>query len=169
MFKPGTAGAGWTDTGGQVVQTNAGDKVGINTASPTSTGLEINHATQAEFIITENAGTNWAAWTVASNTVMTWGDSDSSRDFIFQTAATFPFTGSAEIIRFKSNRDIVTKGKIDLSAVTAGQPTFRILPTSDTPAVTWGSGSGNEVSAAPAGYIEILISATSTAYIPFWG
>lgn len=61
----------------------------------------------------------------------------------------------------------VATAVIDLSTISAGNPNLKINATSDTPTVTWGAAAGNEASAAPAGYLEILVGA-NTRYIPFW-
>lgn len=74
----------------------------------------------------------------------------------------------------------------DFSAISAGNPTFKITATSDVPAVTWATAysyvlTGDLIvgytltptaigvvpSVVPAGYIEILNGATPS-YIPFW-
>ena len=55
---------------------------------------------------------------------------------------------------------------IDLSAISAGNPNFKITATSDTPTVAF-TGGGNAPTTAPAGYVEILVGATPY-YMPFW-
>lgn len=73
--------------------------------------------------------------------------------------------------RIENSGDLVNEQaatKIDLSAITAGNPNLKITATSDTPAVTWGAVSETiKVSTAPAGYLEILVGANAR-YIPFW-
>ena len=58
-------------------------------------------------------------------------------------------------------------GAIDLTGIAAGAPSAKANATSDTPVATWGAAAGNEVSAAPAGWLEVLIGGVSR-YIPFW-
>jgi hypothetical protein len=53
---------------------------------------------------------------------------------------------------------------VDVSAVAAGSPSFRVTATTDTPSTTWTAG---VPSTNPAGFIEILVGA-NTRYIPFW-
>ncbi len=62
---------------------------------------------------------------------------------------------------------LIATQKIDLSTISAGNPNLKITATSDTPTVTWTALGTNPPSAAPAGYLEILVGA-NTRYIPFW-
>ncbi len=57
-----------------------------------------------------------------------------------------------------------TTGYIDLSAISAGNPNFKITKTSDTPVTTY---TAHVASTDPAGYIEILEGA-NVRYIPFY-
>ena len=61
---------------------------------------------------------------------------------------------------------LVSTAYLDLSAISAGNPNLKITATSDTPTVAF-TGGGSAPTTAPAGYIEILVGAT-TRYIPFW-
>lgn len=59
-------------------------------------------------------------------------------------------------------------GLLDLSAIAAGNANIKATLTNATPAVTWSSSSGTAInSTAPAGYIQVLVGAT-TYYIPVW-
>lgn len=170
MFQgAGSAGSGWKDQGTTVVLVTSTDAVGIGTASPTATGLEVNHATQAEFIITQGAGTDWAAWTCDNNSIITFGDADSSRDFIFQAATGFPFSGTTEVIRFKSTKVTQCAGNINLSAVATTSALFVIPATTNTPTVAFGTTSAGAIAATttPAGYMQIEVGGAAR-YIPFW-
>lgn len=55
---------------------------------------------------------------------------------------------------------------IDLAGISAGNPNLKITATSDVPVVAF-TGGGNAPTTAPAGYLEILVGASSR-YIPFW-
>lgn len=55
----------------------------------------------------------------------------------------------------------------DFTNIAASAPIASANATSDVPTVTWGAAAGNEVSAAPAGYLEWTIGGSSR-YIPFW-
>jgi len=61
---------------------------------------------------------------------------------------------------------LVATGKIDLTAISAGNPNLVINATSDTPTVAF-TGGGNAPTTAPAGYLEITVAGNSR-YIPFW-
>lgn len=63
----------------------------------------------------------------------------------------------------------VMTGALNVTGVAAGSPSLKVNATSDTPVVAFtDSGAANHApTTAPAGYIEVLIGASSR-YIPFW-
>lgn len=68
-----------------------------------------------------------------------------------------------------TNGGRVMTGALDVTGVAAGSPSVKANATSDTPVVAFtDSGAANHApTTAPAGYLEILIGASSR-YIPFW-
>lgn len=95
-----------------------------------------------------------------------WSSTNKGTYLAFRTTP-LASTTVAERLRIDAAGDIILKtatAKLDLSAISAGNPNLKITATSDTPATTWTAGvpSNN-----PAGYMEILAGA-NTRYIPFW-
>lgn len=58
-------------------------------------------------------------------------------------------------------------GQLDLSAISAGSPNFNITATSDTPGTTFNVVGTNNASAAPSGFVEIVVGGNAR-YIPFY-
>lgn len=165
----GAAGSGWTDVGSTVRLVTSGDKVVIGAASGTATGLQVQHATQAEFIVTKGE-TDWCAWTNDTNTVFTWGDADSNRDLVFQKATGFPFSGTTEIARFvASDKTLRCQAAVNLSAVGTTSASLVVRATTNTPTAAWGttSAAAIAVTTAPSGWLQIEVGG-SARYTPFW-
>lgn len=87
----------------------------------------------------------------------------SGLEFVTQQAST-------NVTRFKidgATDTLIAGCLLDLSAISAGSPNLKITATSDTPTVAWNALGGNAPTAAPAGYMEITVGASSR-YIPYW-
>lgn len=58
-------------------------------------------------------------------------------------------------------------GLLDLSGIAAGSPNMSITATSDTPGTTWNVVGTNNPSAAPSGFLELIVGGNAR-YIPFY-
>jgi len=127
-----------------------GDQIFSFQARGYGSGAFLTHASAAfNFIATENYDSTHGGGEIA-----------------IQTTPNASVT-AVSIWRFANSGDfqaIASGVKIDLSAISAGNPNFKITATSDTPATTW---TGGVPSNNPSGYIEILDGA-AVRYIPFW-
>ena len=92
------------------------------------------------------------------------GLTGAARLFYDQSTATLNFYNASNVLKIVID---AANSIIDLSNITAGSANLKINATTDVPTATWGVGVGNEVSTAPAGWMEITVGAVSR-YIPYW-